>query len=156
MGGGPGGIGAGVCADARVANIVTSAMRPMPISFRLALGSDPTTRSRVSGRQDDPPASLPTGHLLVGSDSVGECKDSVDVRRLERPLVKQRNESFEERGRRDGIAGAGIDTEQPGLPVIEIVIDLERGRVLAPGLIDNHVHITRCKPGIPTEPDPAR
>jgi hypothetical protein len=30
---------------------------------------------------------LPTGHLLVGSDTVGECKDSVDVRR---------NESFEE------------------------------------------------------------
>jgi len=103
LGGGPGGIGAGVCADARVANIdiVTSAMRPVPISLRLglnALRSDRTVRSRASGRQDDPPASLPTGHPLVCSDSVGECNDSVDVRRLERSSVKQRNESFEERG----------------------------------------------------------
>ena len=103
MGGVPGGIGAGVCADARVANIdiVTSAMRPVPISLRLrltALRPDPTVRSRASGSQDNPPASLPTGYLLVCSDSVGECKDSVDVRRLERPLVKQRNESFEEHG----------------------------------------------------------
>jgi hypothetical protein len=63
---------------------------------------------------------LPTGHLLVGGNAIGECENAVDLWCAKCALLEERHERVEEAGRRNGIAGASIDSEQPAFIVIEV------------------------------------